>query len=357
MEKRILELLTRKLAREISPDELAELLELMAEYQDAQHLQDITKEIWNHEMEEVDVATFYQNHRKKYNHDFQPVPDELPEPGSVDRRPFYQKYRSLLVTAACLLAMGTLAYLYFGNPHFKKSEYTEIITGKGVRKSVDLPDGTMVWLNGDSRLSYDPQIQKKARREVNLAGEAYFDVAHNNKRPFIIHTNRFSIRVLGTAFNVSAYPGDKKSVTTLIRGSVELTMNDGAHQTIVLKPKEKIALTNPVKKNTTSTGREDLEPGETLLIQPLTTVRMADQDYIAETSWKDNKLIFENETMEDIGKKLERWYNVQVTVSGEIGKFYFTGAFENETIEEALQAMQLIKSFNFKINRNEIIIN
>src|SRR5690606_10988350 len=119
----------------------------------------------------------------------------------------------------------------------------EIMTQKGVRKQLILPDGTEVWLNADSKLSYDNSMNDSDIRSVNLEGEAFFDVVKDVHRPFYIVTKEISIKVLGTAFNVKAYPEENKTETSLLRGSIELVVNERPKEKFMLKPNEKLAVT------------------------------------------------------------------------------------------------------------------
>jgi ferric-dicitrate binding protein FerR (iron transport regulator) len=186
---------------------------------------------------------------------------------------------------------------------------------------------------------------------VILIGEAFFKVAHDKKRPFIVKTNKVAIKVLGTEFNVRDYPGDKESETTLIKGSIELTINDRSDQKFLLKPSEKLALVNNINHN--------LKKGASsvLMIDNISPVKLGDQEYIEEIAWTENKLVFENESFEELMPKLERWYNVKIVLNDPTIKSYrFTGVFIKENIIQALEAMQLIKSFHYKSIENEIKI-
>src|SRR4029078_631833 len=98
-----------------------------------------------------------------------------------------------------------------------------VSTKRGSKSKVQLPDGTQVWLNADSRIAYNEKFQGNLR-EVTLEGEAYFDVVRDEKRPFVIHTAAIDIKVLGTAFNVRSYANEKNTETSLIRGSIEVTL-------------------------------------------------------------------------------------------------------------------------------------
>jgi len=355
-ENRLIELLTRKMAGEASEEELHELEEILTEHPDAMYTEEIFTQIWHSKVKEEDSNYFYRKHKKKYQ-------DQFASTESIEafapRENWFKKHR---ITAVAILTLLTI----FGSGYFilpsapkstnKVSEYKSIVAGKGIRKAITLPDGTKVWLNGDSKLTYNVKMNEGDTRMVSLTGEAFFDVAHDKEHPFVIRTDKVSIKVLGTAFNVSAYPNDKKCETTLLRGSIELTVNDDSNQKFLLKPAEKFALISEEREKTSDNSIHKNEGGK-LVIEHLTIVKVANKEYVAETSWTDNKLIFDNESLEEIAAKLERWYNVKITFSGQsIGKYRFTGAFENETVEQALTALQIIKSFNFKINENDITI-
>lgn len=351
LEKRLIELLTRKMAGELSSSELVELKEMLSGCPDAVQEEEIFKQIWNSKVLTEDVNFFYERHKKKYGDVllFNEVKDS---PASTIKWRKYYKYFG----AACVLIIAIVFSYVVYEPLPGKDSYKQIIVGRGIRKTVLLPDGTKVWLNADSKLSYNPQMTKAGSRFVTLEGEAFFDVTHDNKHPFIINANKVSIKVLGTSFNIKAYTNDKKCETTLIRGSVELTLNDDSKQKIILRPSEKLAIIEgdeqkDVKSKTTP------HKGKTLLIRHISHVKVEDKEYVPETSWTENRIMFENETMQEIAVKLERWYNVKIRIDNkEIGSYHFTGVFTNETIDQVLTAMQLVKSFNFKINDNDIAI-
>jgi ferric-dicitrate binding protein FerR (iron transport regulator) len=163
---------------------------------------------------------------------------------------------------------------------------------------------------------------------------------------------------LGTAFNVKAYPTDSITETALIRGSIELTVTDNQHQKILLKAGEKLLLAD---KNTNSKDTPlpaAIAEKRKLSIENIKPVEIESQEYIEETSWITDKLIFKNESFRELVPKLERWYNVKIHIGNSaINDYHFTGIFQNETIEQALKAMQLIRPFKFKINNDEIDIN
>jgi ferric-dicitrate binding protein FerR (iron transport regulator) len=237
LEKRLIELLTRKMAGELSSTELLELNDILLSYPEALQEEEIFKKIWDFRPEEEDIALFYERHKNEYKNALVFAEEKHSIPVSKTR---LIKYR--LFSVASILAIIVIVGIFGYKNSFSKDSFKQIIAEKGVRKMLTLPDGTKVWLNADSRLSYDPEMTGANQRLVTLTGEAFFDVAHDKQHPFIINANKVTIKVLGTAFNVKAYPGDAKCETTLIRGSVELTINNGSKQKFILKPSEKIAL-------------------------------------------------------------------------------------------------------------------
>ena len=234
----------------------------------------------------------------------------------------------------------------------------EINTKYGSKTNLVLPDGTKVWLNAGSKMTYDKNYGI-ALREVNLTGEAYFDVVKNPAKPFVIHTSSINIKVLGTAFNVRCYPDEKNTETSLVRGSLEVTVKN-SQQKIILKPNEKLTVSN----NNETKQEKDIavaKPTTPVLsnIMELGHLSILPQDNsIIETSWVNNKLIFRSETFEEVAHKMERWYAVDISFTDEKLKTKrLTGVFENETIAQALEAIQLTTTFNYNINNGKIIIS
>ena len=333
------------MAGEATQRELEELNELIARYPDSVYYEEILKQLWPN-AEEIntdypDIDRIYECHKLKYHNELTDRVMEIPA-----RNGYSYKTISCIALTVCFLFFMGLFYLHSID---KNALDTQLIAGKGMRKNIRLPDGTMVWLNADSKLSYNSDIAHKEVRIVHLIGEAFFDVAHHQSQPFIVNTNKISVRVLGTAFNIKAYPVDKKSVATLLRGSIELSVNEQPQQKIILNPSEKFEL---------SEGENGmLKTNVTLMIDHVTPVRIGGNEYIEEVSWKSNTLVFHNESFEDLKPRLERWFNVKIDFHSAQSKSYrFTGVFKNENIKEALTAMQLIKPFTFNLKAHDVII-
>jgi len=270
-----------------------------------------------------------------------------------------------------VLAAGLLGFFLFKNMlvfseryNKKQSTLSQVSTKPGSRMTqIQLPDGSVVRLNSSSSLTYDKNFGKNVR-EVNLTGEAFFDVTKDSSHPFIIHTNVIDIKVLGTAFNVKSYPNDALTETSLIRGKVEVTVKNRAQEKIYLEPNEKLVVANDnsmMNKTSASqperrTNKPDLSVKQIYSVQHI-TLNPVDST-IVETSWVDNRLIFqENETFKEVALKMERWYGVQINfLSEKVAGYRPFASFENETITQALDELKLGFKFNYKIEGNIITI-
>ena len=342
-ENRILELLARKMANEATDAELSELRDLLKVYRDGLYYEEAFDQLWIGKPQ-PDTDDAYLLHQLKH-------PELADNNIKADNWTLKRKvfaFASLLIFA---IAVGLIFYK-IRNSETVAADKTEIFTGNGIRKKVTLPDGTNVWLNSNSRLSFNRNLNSGKTRTVELTGEAYFDVTKNKDRPFVIHTPKFAIKVLGTAFNVRAYKGDRVTEAALIRGEIELTVAGSNGQKIILKPNEKfILLEKP-------SGAAGASKTRSLSIESIKPVEVQSRKYIEETSWLDNKLVFQNQTFDQMVPRLERWFNVTIKVNdASINDQHFTGIFENENLEQALRAMQLIKPFKYKIEKDEVTIN
>jgi ferric-dicitrate binding protein FerR (iron transport regulator) len=215
-----------------------------------------------------------------------------------------------------------------------------------------LPDGTQVWLNADSRIAYNENFQGGIR-EVSLEGEAYFDVVRDEKRPFIIHTTAIDIKVLGTAFNVRSYANEKNTETSLIRGSIEVTLVKSLDKKkIILKPNEKLIVNNNQELLQSTNHNEP--------VMTLGKVNYNNHDKTAvETSWVKNKLSFDQESLENIALKLERWYDVKIEIKdSNLKNELYTGFFEDKSLQEVMEALKISAGgeFNYSIEGKELTI-
>lgn len=233
----------------------------------------------------------------------------------------------------------------------------------GHRELISLDDGTRVWLNGDSKLSWNEPQAGDSFRECSLNGEAYFEVASDPERPFILHAPGMKIRVLGTSFNVKAYPHEDTVETALIRGSIEVSLNAEPGRKIILKPEQKItfytgdAVPHPLAKAAVPDQRGI--PDSLFVIRPLSMDPLLDSGS-AETAWMKGKLLFRSETFYQLAIQLERKYDVIFHFTDDsVGHYRFTGIFSRETIGEALHALKLTSPsapFSYRVDGRDIYI-
>lgn len=229
-------------------------------------------------------------------------------------------------------------------------------TGENERKIVYLVDGTKVTMNGNTTLTVDSSFGMNTRL-VRLEGEAFFDVQHDKRAPFIVQLKDFRVRVLGTMFNVRSYPEDRNSETALVKGKVEIEENI-THYKLFLKPYEKAILpntgftTNPSVQKKEQTDNRQPSP---IVVKPLNISN--DGVSISETAWMQNRLEINDETFLELKNKLERWYSVSIRfMDEEVKQYRFTATFEKENIDQVLQAMQLSYPFNYTKKDNLIMI-
>jgi ferric-dicitrate binding protein FerR (iron transport regulator) len=235
-------------------------------------------------------------------------------------------------------------------------DLSEVATRIGSRTSLVLPDGTHVWLNAGSRITYEKNYGIDSR-EVNLTGEALFDVAHNASMPFVIHAARVDIKVLGTRFNLKSYPTDKTTETTLLKGSIEVSIKARPNEKIILKPNEKLVIANDdsaLHRNVSYATRARIS-------EPLVAIRKPTYESATganiETAWVDDRLAFQDEEFAALAKEMERWYGVQIAFTQPTQETWrFTGSFQKETVQQALEALKLTAPFTYTIHENQITI-
>ncbi|HEY4287518.1 MAG TPA: FecR domain-containing protein [Puia sp.] len=261
------------------------------------------------------------------------------------------------VVAASMLVIATTGVLYWHSGQQERGvraavavQAKEIVTKYGTRSYQELPDGSKLWLNAGSKVVYSGDFLA-GKREVTLRGEAFFDVRHDPKHPFIIHTGQVDVRVLGTTLNVRAYPEDSTIETTLINGKVEIDVKGRKEQTIVLRPSEKVSVA--VGKNPDGQSGLNVPAGDGIRLRPVAP----DSAYgtIVETSWVEDKLIFRNEQMAEVAARMERWYNIRIRFDNDrYQQQMLTGYFKDQPVENVMKALQVILGFHYK-KENDMI--
>ena len=218
--------------------------------------------------------------------------------------------------------------------------YNTLIVPYGRRSKVQLSDGSTVWLNSGTKLVY-PRVFGKNKREVYLEGEAMFDIAHDINRPFKVIADNHNIQVLGTVFNVSNYKDENSISTVLKSGSVQISYKGNS----IFKPKEMLKIT----------------PG-TLAVYNKKSHRINAEKVDVEKyfSWIEGKLIFKNDNLKLIMKKISRYYNIDIVINNSnIENQTFSGALDlKESAEEVIKMIKETSNFEYILNNeNKIIIN
>jgi ferric-dicitrate binding protein FerR (iron transport regulator) len=267
-----------------------------------------------------------------------------------------KRYAAILIIA---FSLSGLLFFYIGKNHAANPQQgiSELVVPMGSRASFSLSDGTKVILNAGSRLTYDNRFGINDR-VVQLEGEGYFKVAKDAEKPFIVKTSHLNVLALGTAFNVKAYSDDKTIETTLVEGSVKIEEISGKSRTevLVLKPNQKliffkedsrsvdkIASTNENIKNNT----KPLQVQKAIAIPRLVKENVNVEPVI---SWKENRWIFEKQSLSQIAVELERKFDVQIIIETErLKSFTFTGTILAEPIDQVLEVMSVSAPINFKI--------
>ena len=291
--------------------------------------------------------------------------EALPAGSALTRRK-HQFGWQMGAVAALLLTMVLLIYRNLGEPEVgRKTQETgrkEYVTGPGMREEIVLQDGTHVWLNAESRLTWTSDPGTRPERAVDLAGEAYFEVAPDAASPFTIHAPGMDIRVLGTALNVKAYPADSVAEASLVSGSIEVRVASDPSRKVVLKPDEKITVHDkvPVAMTASRKRTQKQEKGtKAFNIAPLKRDPLLDSGTV-ETAWMKGKLVFRSEAFVDLGPAMERKYGVTFHFSdNQVKNYRFTGIFSTETVEEALHALQLTSPsspFSYRVDGKDIYI-
>ena len=250
---------------------------------------------------------------------------------------YRKKIRTLSVKwmAAAAVIIVLLSAGSFWAGRFKSATsqrmYT-IVMSKGCKGPVLLPDSTVVWLNGNSKLSY-PETFAHKERNVTLEGEGYFDVVKNPKAPFFVQTRGMKIKVLGTRFDVKSYAGNALLETTLLSGSVEVEVSE-TKQRSILKPNQQL-LYNTANR---SVSIEEVDASEQIL-------------------WVNDQLELSNEKLSDILRKLGYWYRIEFIVAPDVStEQRLSFVVRKESKEELLDILTQISSIHYTLKGDKVYV-
>ncbi len=220
-------------------------------------------------------------------------------------------------------------YLYFTSKSNSEQEFV-VKSAKGQKTQIFLPDGTKVWLNSDSHISYNSNYNQD-NRHISLKGEAFFDVEKNMKSKFIVNVNGVSINVHGTAFNVTAYENDSIISVSLNRGSISVEDANNHHIIANLSPNQQVA----VNRNNLSSRLMECDAGLNSL-------------------WTENRLKLEDATTEELFKKMEHWYGVNINVNNINPNNIYSLTIKTESLREMLDLINKLTPITYTINGEEV---
>lgn len=241
------------------------------------------------------------------------------------------------VAASLFLALGlTAVWMYFTSPSLEPSmvpaqKWITKSTVKGAKLTFKLPDGSLVRLNANSSITF-PQEFTDSLREVRLDGQAFFEVEKNQDAPFLVKTGLLEVEVLGTSFDVLAYPDESKQRIALATGEVSVSSEDGLRE--ILHPLEMLSYSKEKKEMV----KEVFDPRKVL-------------------GWKEGIIHFESTSFQEVFKTLERWYGVEISVHPNTKfKGRFNGRFDNQSLENVLTGIAYSEGFQFQIDGNQVEI-
>ncbi len=281
---------------------------------------------------------------------------------------FHVKYRTLLQYAAVITLMFFLGVTL--SPYLFKNEYstqliesadTKITSPLGSKTKLLLADGTEVWLNAGSTLSYSSSYKSLPERKVYLDGEAFFEVQKNEKKPFTVMARGVMFKALGTSFNVKAYSNEPDIVATLVEGKISVSNYDKMDKEVILQPNESIKILRKEYEASKSADRKDKSPKKNATndeLSPVEGVILSKSiNTLLYTSWKDSQWIIDNEELGSLAKKLERRYAVSIKFEDDkLKKIRFTGTLLEESLEQVLQIISFAAPIKYRVEGSTVIL-
>ena len=242
---------------------------------------------------------------------------------------FWYYWKKIAAVLLIPLVLGNLLYFVFranNNSTNQEPVYNELFAAFGTRSALKLSDGTSVWLNSGSSIKYPDRFIGN-KRTVYLKGEAYFEVESDLKKPFIVETSSLSVKATGTKFNVSGYTSADEAEVTLVSGKVEVSLTDD-------------------KKNIKSSK---LDINQHFSFNKANgTTSIINEDTYKYISWKDGKLVFRNEPLSQVVKKISQVFNIDIEIKGkEIQNYSYRATFQDESLAEILKLLKMSSPIDY----------
>jgi transmembrane sensor len=347
---RFIDLMVKSMAKTATATELAELEQFLEKFPDHKRLHQITDSL-----KTETPATGEEDLNKNLGSIWSKIKDAddtipvLPQRGNVI------SFKWGWAAAAAVLLFALAGVFYNTNkktePVLVNTLVRQVQVPNGTTNHLVLSDGTKVTLNAGSTFTY-PDEFSKGTRDVTLMGEGFFEVTKNAKKPFLVHTAKLTVRVLGTVFNVKAYHDDKTVEATLLKGKVQVELANSPEKKIILLPNEKLIVVNQPAKAAVATKRP-----ETKIEYQVATLPVVKPGEVKETAWLDNRILFTNDLFEDVAKQIERKYNVQVVFESPTLKTeQLSGLLDKESVQQAMQIIAMTTRFKYRMEGNTIYL-
>ncbi len=324
-----------------------------------QHLRDIWMAVSvSAPLEESQIEKHWQNFKTK--NDF--VAEKQRE--SSEPKTILPRFIRVAAIAIVIFALGAVMGRFYTKEAVpaQTKEFYIVEAPRGAKSFVTLADGTKIWLNAGSRLSYQRDYNQE-NRNIFLEGEAYFEVAKNKEIPFYVYSSGIVVKAIGTAFNVKAYPEEGIVETTLVEGSVsiESTGKTGEKEKILMEPNQKASFYKVSREVVVEEKTEEVKDKEIAPIPIKAKIERVELkkevDTELYTSWKDKRWVFEKQRFEDLAVILERLYDIKVIYKDdELKNYRLSGSLQEENLEQVLQAVQFTIPLDYSINHNEVTL-
>lgn len=254
------------------------------------------------------------------------------------KKSFFPMRRVMYAAAIVSLVLIISSLSYWQGSERVKTKFADMVVEAplGSKTKMYLPDGTLVWLNAASRITYSQGFGVNDR-SIHLVGEGYFEVTRNERLPFIVRTDELHVNVLGTKFNFNNYPDEQEASVALLEGKVQVTNIIKSNEKATLLPDQKVFLNK-------TTGE----------------MRVSKANSSHSSEWTSGYLFFDEELLPDIIKELERSYNVKITLADRsLESYRFYGKFSRmeDTLEDILDMLSSTNKIQYKINGREILLN
>jgi transmembrane sensor len=328
---RIKYLLIKRSKELCSPDELDELFQWLDSHEEeAQRTE-------NYLNSESQLAKSIENELLKNIHR-EILENEVPE---IRRRSINRTVLWRAMAAASVLILLTLFGSLYTRQKSHKSFSEEIVNTSNESKKIILSDQSVVWLKKNSSIVFNKQLKDNPLRELQLEGEAFFEISHNPEKPFIVHTGVINIKVLGTSFNVRSYGVDDSVETSLISGKVSITKNGEIKNSLILAPNEQAIYS---KKTKSIIVKQLLNPSP-----PAPTIVNTDPKI---------RMIFDEQPMKDVLTSIETRFNIKINVENrETLTCKFSADFEKENLTDIINLLKEVHGINCVLYKNELYIN